>query len=144
MVMRSTVLSFAGIGRDPLGEIPGGTGRVTLLPLTVRCHHEPGREGGGIQQEEQEMVVPGAYFRDETIWRGRIIGFACDLKATLYELGFWAGAMYVAAFLQLEGLSVAVGVGVCVKMLFGYLEEMRGGKRAEREIGRYVNETYRS
>jgi hypothetical protein len=90
------------------------------------------------------MVVPGAYFRDETIWRGRMIVFACDLKATLYELGFWAGAMYVAAFLQLEGLSVAVGVGVCVKMLFGYLEEMRGGKRAEREIGRYVNETYRS
>jgi hypothetical protein len=39
---------------------------------------------------------------------------------------------------------VAVGVGVCVKMLFGYLEETRGGKRAEREIGRYVNETYRS
>jgi hypothetical protein len=50
--------------------------------------------------------------------------------------------MYVAAFLQLEGLSVAVGV--CIKMLFGYLQEMRGGKRAEREIGRYVNEAYRS
>jgi hypothetical protein len=90
------------------------------------------------------MVVQGAYFSDETIWRGRIIEFACDLKATLYELGFWAGAMYVAAFLQLEGLSLAVGVGVCVKMLLGYLEEMRGAKRAEREIGRYVNETYRS
>jgi hypothetical protein len=29
-------------------------------------------------------------------------------------------------------------------MLFGYREEIRGGKRAEREIGRYVNETYRS
>jgi hypothetical protein len=33
------------------------------------------------------MMVPGAYFRDETIWRGRMIEFACDLKATLYELG---------------------------------------------------------
>ena len=30
------------------------------------------------------------------------------------------------------------------EMLLGYLEEVRGGKRAEREIGRYVNETYRS
>ena len=30
------------------------------------------------------------------------------------------------------------------KMLLGYLEEVRGGKRAEREIARYVNETYRS
>ena len=90
------------------------------------------------------IMVPGAYFRDETIWRGRMIEFACDLKATLYELGFWAGVMYVAAFLQLEGLSVAVGVGVCIKMLFGYRQEMRGGKRAEREIGRYVNEAYRS
>jgi hypothetical protein len=29
-------------------------------------------------------------------------------------------------------------------MLLGYLEEVREGKRAEREIGRYVNETYRS
>jgi hypothetical protein len=34
------------------------------------------------------MMVPGAYFRDETIWRGRMIEFACDLKATLYELGW--------------------------------------------------------
>ena len=78
------------------------------------------------------MVVPGAYFRDETIWRGRMIEFACDLKATLYELGFWAGAMYVAAFLQLEGLSVAVGVGVCVKMLFGR-KAGRAGNRALRQ-----------
>jgi hypothetical protein len=54
------------------------------------------------------MMVPGAYFRDETIWRGRMIEFACDLKVTLYELGFRAGVIYVAAFLQLEGLSVAV------------------------------------
>src|SRR6186997_2598693 len=28
------------------------------------------------------IMVPGAYFRDETIWRGRMIEFACDLKAT--------------------------------------------------------------
>src|SRR6185436_569281 len=79
--------------------------------------------------KEEDIMVPGAYFRDETIWRGRMIEFACDLKATLYELGFWAGVMYVAASLQLEGLPVAVGVGVCIKMLFGYRQEMRGGKR---------------
>ena len=80
-------------------------------------------------------MVPGAYFRDETIWRGRMIEFACDLKATLYELGFWAGVMYVAAFLQLEGLSVAVGVGVCIKMLLAIFkkcgeESGRSGKLA--------------
>jgi hypothetical protein len=79
--------------------------------------------------------------RDETIWRGRMIEFACDLKATLYELGFWAGAMYVAAFLH-EAASTSVGVGLCIRMLFGYFEEKRGTKRVEREIGRYFNETY--
>ena len=73
-----------------------------------------------------------------------MIEFACDLKAALYELGFWVGVLYVGAFLQLEGLTVAVGVSVCIKMLFGYRQEMRGGKQAERETGRYVNESYRS
>ena len=31
------------------------------------------------------MIVPGAYFRDEAIWRGRVAAFTCYLKAALYE-----------------------------------------------------------
>ena len=42
--------------------------------------------GSGHARRRMSMV-PGAYFRDETIWRGRMIEFACDLKATHYELG---------------------------------------------------------
>jgi len=34
------------------------------------------------------IMVPGAYFRDETIWRGRMIEFACDLKALFMNWGF--------------------------------------------------------
>jgi hypothetical protein len=41
-------------------------------------------------------MVPGAYFLDEAIWRGRMIAFASNLRGLLFELGFWVGAMYLA------------------------------------------------
>jgi len=87
-----------------------------------------------VAEEERTMMVPGAYFRDETIWRGRMIEFACDLKATLYELGLVSCTSRLSCNWK----------GYQWPWAWAYLQEMRGGKRAEREIGRYVNEAYRS
>jgi hypothetical protein len=59
------------------------------------------------------MLVPGAYFRDEVIWRGRVIAFMSELRCALFELGFWLGAMYLAfAVSGPWGDSFKIGVGV--------------------------------
>src|SRR6516225_1199569 len=82
------------------------------------------------------MIVPGAYFRDETIWRGRVAAFTCDLKAALYELGFWVGLLYVAAYVSLkwEFVPLAVGTAVCLRMVIGFVSEMEERKRITKDI----------
>jgi hypothetical protein len=90
------------------------------------------------------MIVPGAYFRDETIWRGRVAAFTCDLKAALYELGFWVGLLYVAAYVSLrwEFVPLAVGTAVCLRMVMGYVSEMEERKRITKDIERHFDEAY--
>jgi hypothetical protein len=39
---------------------------------------------------------PGAYFKDETIWRGKLIAAIHDLKMALYLLGLLIGLLYFA------------------------------------------------
>jgi len=90
------------------------------------------------------MMVPGAYFRDEAIWRGRVAAFTCDLKAALYELGFWVGLLYIAAYVSLkwEFVPLAVGTAVCIRMVMGLLSEMDERKRITRDIERHFDEAY--
>ena len=90
------------------------------------------------------MIVPGAYFRDETIWRGRVAAFTCHLKAALYELGFWVGLLYVAAYVSLrwEFVPLAVGTAVCLRMVIGYVNEMEERKRITKDIERHFDEAY--
>ena len=90
------------------------------------------------------MIVPGVYFRDETIWRGRVAAFTCDLKAALYELGFWVGLLYVAAYVspKWEFVPLAVGTAVCVRMLIGFLGEVEERKRITKDIERHFDEAY--
>ncbi len=92
------------------------------------------------------MLVPGAYFRDEAIWRGRVIAFTSDLKAALYELGFWIGAMYLAFPLSkwFEGAPLVVGVAVCLRTLAGCLDEVRTHRSVWKDIDRYFDEAYPS
>ena len=76
------------------------------------------------------MMVPGAYFRDETIWRGRMIEFACDLKATLYELGLvsctsrlscnWKGYQWPWAWAYALRCFLAKGQGVDYQAFYSY------------------------
>lgn len=90
------------------------------------------------------MLLPGAYFRDEAIWRGRMIAFACDLKALLFELGFWVGAMYLAYPVSKwwEPAPLVVGGLVCLRMLLGYFDERRGPVRVSKDIDSYVDQAY--
>ncbi len=86
----------------------------------------------------------GAYFRDETLWRGKMVALASELRATLYELGFWMAALYVgfAASNWYEGAPLFVGLAICVRTLFGYLEEVQGRRRIDKDIERYFDEIY--
>jgi hypothetical protein len=36
------------------------------------------------------MHIPGLYFRDEVVWRGRVVGDLSELRATLYEIFIFA------------------------------------------------------
>jgi hypothetical protein len=87
------------------------------------------------------MIVPGAYFRDEAIWPGRVAAFTCDLKAALYALGFWVGLLYVAAYVSLKWEFVPLAV-VCVRMVIGFLSETDERRRITRDIERHFDESY--
>ncbi len=89
-------------------------------------------------------MVPGAYFPDEVIWRGRMIAFASNLRGLLFELGFWVSAMYLAypASKWWEPAPLVVGGLVCVRMLLGYFDEQQGPKRVSKDIDRYVQQAY--
>jgi len=43
------------------------------------------------------MHIPGLYFRDEVVWRGRVVGDLSELRATLYEIGFCAAMYFIFA-----------------------------------------------
>jgi hypothetical protein len=94
--------------------------------------------------KEGKMILRGAYFRDEAIWRGRVAAFTCDLKAALYELGFWVGLLYVGAYVspKWEFVPLAVGTAACVRMVIGFLVETDERKRITRDIERHFNEVY--
>jgi hypothetical protein len=91
------------------------------------------------------MLVPGAYFRNEVIWRGRVIAFMYELKGTLYEFGAWGGAMYVA-FAASKWLGsypmIALGAVAFILMLTRYLDERRNEGRIETGIRKYFDEQY--
>jgi len=89
------------------------------------------------------MLVPSAYFRDETIWRGRVIALTHGLKTTLYEIGFWIGAMYLAFPLTKWWTAPLVVGGVfCLRMAFGYFDGLQSAKHVEKDVDRYFDETY--
>ena len=90
------------------------------------------------------ILVPGAYFRDEMIWRGRMIVFTRELRGPIYELGFWIGAMYLgfAASNLWPAAPLRVGAAVCRRMLFGRFEQWQEQKSVWRDIDRYFDDTY--
>jgi len=89
------------------------------------------------------MLVRGAYFRNEVIWRGRVIAFTCELKSTLYEFGAWGSAMYLASSTSRwlgEYPMIAVGVFALLLMLARCLDERRHERGIETEIAKYADE----
>jgi hypothetical protein len=79
-------------------------------------------------------VTKYAYFRDEIIWRGRMIVFTHGLTATLYELGAWVAAILGAYAIsgKWEYAPLLVASGACVRMLMACIDERQAATRAER------------
>jgi hypothetical protein len=92
------------------------------------------------------MSVPGAYFRDETIWRGRQVAAAYQLTKVLYILGFLSSLMYLAFAVSKwcgnDLLMISAGVISCFFMVTLALDAEQNGKRVEKEIGQYFDENY--
>ena len=65
-------------------------------------------------------------------------------KGRSYELGFWVGLLYIAAYVSLkwEFVPLAVGTAVCIRMVMGLLSEMDERKRITRDIERHFDEAY--
>jgi hypothetical protein len=60
-------------------------------------------------------------YADETVWRGRILGFAYAMRATVFELGVWMSLLCIAILISIENLmiSLLIVIGVCARTLLG-------------------------
>ena len=50
----------------------------------------------GLLSGEEMNNLRGLNFRDETLWRGRMLAFTYAIRATVYELGLWLAALLIA------------------------------------------------
>jgi hypothetical protein len=92
------------------------------------------------------MLVQGAYFRDDTIWRGRMLTVVCELRRTILELGFWISGMFVsfAAARWWADAPIVFGAIACVRFGASYYDQIKGEKRIEQDIAHYLVERYPS
>jgi hypothetical protein len=92
------------------------------------------------------MLVQGAYFRDDTIWRGRMLTVVCELRRAIFEFGFWVSGMFVsfAATRWWTEAPIIFGAIACVRFAASYYDQVKGEKRIERDIEHYFSERYQS
>jgi hypothetical protein len=92
------------------------------------------------------MLVQGAYFRDDTIWRGRMLTVMCELSRAIFELGFWLSGMYVsfAATRWWADAPIVFGAVACVRFAASYYDQIKGEKRIEQDIEHYLVEKFPS
>src|SRR5262245_7831783 len=90
-------------------------------------------------------LKPGLYFRDEVVWRGRVMASMHGLTATLYEMLFYIGAMYLA-FASSKWLGewpmVGVGIFVCLRLLLGSIDGHSAKRKVSNDIENYFDERY--
>jgi hypothetical protein len=89
------------------------------------------------------MLVQGAYFRDETIWRGRMLSVVSELRRAIFELGFWVSGMFLI-FAISKWWGVVFGAVACVRFAASYYDQVTGEKGIERDIEQYFGEKYPS
>jgi hypothetical protein len=93
-----------------------------------------------------KMSIQGAYFRDETIWRARLLTVAYELRRAIFELGFWVSGMYLSFAVSKwwADAPVVFGAVACVRFAASYYDQVRGEKRIEQDIEHYLQERYPS
>lgn len=94
------------------------------------------------------MIVHGAYFRDEVMWRGRIVAAIQELTTVLYTLGFLISVLYLGVAISKwwgnDLAMIGVGAVVCFAMLGKGFDSGRDRKAIDREISRYFDERYQN
>jgi hypothetical protein len=88
------------------------------------------------------MIVHGAYFRDETIWRGRMLTVVCELRRAIFELGFWVSGMYLSFAIAKwwADAPIVLGAIACVRFAASYYDQIKGEKSIERDIESYLQQ----
>ncbi len=123
-----------------------------MLAVPSRCAgrlpHLTAGDVAAIDAEVRDVLNPvkghqmSAYFRDETVWRGRMLAAMCELRRAVFELGFWVSAMYLgfSASKWWAELPVVIGGAACVRFLGAMWEEFRSLRTIDHAINRFAED----
>jgi hypothetical protein len=87
----------------------------------------------------------GFNFRNETLWRGRMLASTYVIRNALLEIGGWIGALVFAAYFDAGRLwanynfAAIIALIMCVRMFSGALAEWRRLKSIEGEINTWMD-----
>lgn len=86
------------------------------------------------------MAIPGAYFRDETAWRARMLTVVLELRRAIFELGFWISGMYLSLAVSKwwADAPIVFGAVACVRFAASYYDLLKGEKRIDSDIEEYL------
>jgi hypothetical protein len=104
----------------------------------------PGGRLASTEKGKAEMVIPGAYFRDETAWRGRMLSVVLELRRAIFELGFWISGMYLSLAVSKwwADAPIVFGTVACVRFAASYYDQLRGEKKIDSDIEQYFSERH--
>jgi hypothetical protein len=86
----------------------------------------------------------GLNFRDETLWRGRMLAFTFAMRGIMSELGAWVAALVIAY--QLDAiwpryqLVTCVAAVMLVRMVSAHFDDWRKLKGIEKDLGTYIDQ----
>ena len=82
-------------------------------------------------------------FRDETVWRGRMLSHVHATRSALYEIGGWfAAIVLVYQWTQEQAWVIGIAAAACVRMFGGAWDSWKRVRRAEKEVSDFIGETY--
>jgi hypothetical protein len=85
----------------------------------------------------------GLNFRDETLWRGRMLGFTYVIRATLTELGGWLAALViayeVAALWPRYNFVLAVAALMGIRMIGTHYDDWKRLTAVEEDANAYLD-----
>jgi hypothetical protein len=82
-------------------------------------------------------------FRDETVWRGRMLSHVHAIRCTLFEIGGWFAAIQVAyQFADYKLWVISIATAACFRMFGGAWDSWRLVRRDEKEVSDFMGQTY--